>query len=234
VVALTFQPSTGQFHLFSAFLQDQIALVPEKLKLTLGSKFEHNDFTGFEMQPTVRLLWASTPQQSVWAAASRAVRTPNLSEGQWPRHSLTSGARPLSRTAPNRDFQAEELMAYELGYRVQAAAELAADLALFYHDYDNLRVSVPGGTFTDPSGAVIRPLLVENAMKGKTYGAELGVQWAGNRVRGAARALHTARDESAPAGRPRSLRRKRLKGKAAASSSICDPPGICPAPSSST
>jgi iron complex outermembrane receptor protein len=176
--ALTFQPSNGQFHLFSALLQDQIGLVPEKLELTLGSKFEHNDFTGFEVQPTARLLWTPTPRQSVWAAASRAVRTPNLSEDSGRATLLPSSSPPIyPRTTPNRDFQSEELMAYELGYRVQATAKLAADLASFYHEYDNLRVSVPGGTFTDASGATIRPLLVQNGMKGETYGAELGVQW---------------------------------------------------------
>lgn len=176
--ALTFQPSEAQFHLFSVFLQSQLSLLPEKLELTLGSKFEHNDFTGFEMQPTLRLLWTPTPRQTLWTAISRAVRTPNLSEDSGRATLLPSGSPPIfPRTTPNREFQAEELTAYEVGYRIQATATLSMDLASFHHDYDQLRASVPGATFIDASGATIRPLRVENAMTGETYGAELGVQW---------------------------------------------------------
>ncbi len=176
--ALTFAPADAQFNLFSLFLQDQIALAPERLELTLGSKFEHNEFTGFEVQPTVRLLWTPSPRHSIWAAASRAVRTPNLSENAGSA-TLLPGGSPLiyPRTIPNRNFDAEELLAYELGFRVQATTTLAADLALFYHDYESLRASVPGATFTDPSGATIRPLQVQNALTGETFGAELSVQW---------------------------------------------------------
>ena len=177
--AVLSQPSNYQLHVFSAFLQDQIALVPERLELTLGSKFEHNDFTGFEVQPTARLLWTPTPGQSIWAAASRAVRTPNVLEDGIHVTLLPSGTN-YHRTIPNRDLQAEDIMAYELGYRVQATPKLSADLALFYHEYNNLRVNVPGATFVDPSsGATILPVVAQNGMKGETYGAELGVQWQG-------------------------------------------------------
>lgn len=176
--ALTFQPSHGDFHLFSAWLQDQIALMPDKLELTLGAKFEHNDFTGFEVQPTVRLLWAPTSRQSIWTAASRAVRTPNFSEDSGRATLLPSGSSPIyPRTTANRDLRAEELLAYEFGYRVQVTPDLAADLALFYHKYDNLRVNVAGNTSVDSFGTTIRRLVVENALQGKTYGAELGIQW---------------------------------------------------------
>src|SRR6185295_12904860 len=36
--------------LFSAFVQDEIRLVPDRLSLTAGIKLEHNDFTGLELQ----------------------------------------------------------------------------------------------------------------------------------------------------------------------------------------
>jgi len=157
-------------------------LVPEKLELTLGTKLEHNDFTGFEVQPTARLLWTPTPRQSIWAAASRAVRTPNLSEesGRGTLLQSVPGVGAFPRTLPNTDFRAEELMAYELGYRVQPTPKVSADLALFNHEYDHLRVTVPqpAAVFIDPTtGATILPLVVQNAMKGETYGAELGVRW---------------------------------------------------------
>jgi len=56
--AVSFPPSPHRHpQLFSAFVQDQITLVEDTLSLTLGSKFEHNDHTGFEVQPTARFLW---------------------------------------------------------------------------------------------------------------------------------------------------------------------------------
>ena len=36
------------------FVQDQIAIVQNKLWLTVGSKFEHNIFTGWENEPSAR------------------------------------------------------------------------------------------------------------------------------------------------------------------------------------
>ena len=76
-VSLT--PDRVSLNQFSAFLQDEISL-SKNLRMTLGSKFERNEFTGFEAEPNARLLWTLTPNQSVWTAVSRAVRTPALTE----------------------------------------------------------------------------------------------------------------------------------------------------------
>src|ERR1700731_4640181 len=38
-------PDSRTLKLYSAFVQDDIVIVPEQLRLTIGSKFEHNDFT---------------------------------------------------------------------------------------------------------------------------------------------------------------------------------------------
>jgi iron complex outermembrane receptor protein len=115
---------------FSAFAQDEIGLVKDRLHLTLGTKVEHNEYTGFEFQPGIRLAWRVTGRQTLWTAASRAVRTPSR----------------LDRDIlPGRDFVSEELLAYELGYRLQAAERLSLSVATFYHDYDDLR-SVEFGT----------------------------------------------------------------------------------------
>ncbi len=73
-------PANRSESLFSAFVQDEISLITDQLSLTLGSKFEHNDASGFEVQPTARLLWTPSPNHSLWAAVSRAVRTPSVSE----------------------------------------------------------------------------------------------------------------------------------------------------------
>lgn len=173
--ATSYEPANRKLHLFSAFLQDQIALVPEKLEFTLGSKFEHNEFTGFEVQPTARLLWTPTPRQSGWAAASRAVRTPNVFEDTTRSTVLPSAGPIFPQIRGNRELESEEVWAYELGHRVQMRDNLFFDTALFYNDYHNLRVSVPGALITGPPD--ILPLTFDNGMNAETYGAELGADW---------------------------------------------------------
>ncbi len=180
--AVTFQPANHQAHLVSAFLQDEITVVPERLKLTLGTKLEHNDFTGFEVQPTARLLWTPTPRQTIWASASRAVRTPNVSDDTVAATLLpifpAPGLTLFPRTKANPALESDEVWAYELGHRVQPRDNLSFDTALFYNVYHDLRVFVSGATIPLPAaGTRILPLTVQNGMSAETYGAELGVHW---------------------------------------------------------
>jgi iron complex outermembrane receptor protein len=182
--AVSFPPPRRHPQLVSAFVQDQITLVEDAFSLTLGSKFEHNDFTGFEYQPTARLLWTPTRRQTAWAAVSRAVRTPTLSEEgiatrQIPSFPAALGGAPLfGQLRGNRDFESEELLAYELGYRAQATKTLSVDLASFYNVYDRLRVVAPGAAAPGAApGTFDLPLRFLNGMKGETYGAELAATW---------------------------------------------------------
>lgn len=164
-------------HLFSAFVQDEIALVTEKLFLTLGSKFEHNDYTGFEYQPTGRLLWKPAKNQTVWGAVSRAVRTPSHSENELIISTLPAGA-VFPRITRNSELAAEALIAYELGYRAQATERIGIDAALFFHDYDRLFVTQAGMAVVDPeSGALTLPLNRTNGMDGEIYGVEIAATW---------------------------------------------------------
>lgn len=182
--AVSFPPPHRHSQLFSVFIQDEITLVEDKFSLILGSKLEHNDFTGFEYQPTGRVLWAPTKRQTVWAAVSRAVRTPTLSEDgigsrQLPSFPTGLGGAPLfPQLRGSPDFKSEGLLAYELGYRTQATSKLSVDLASFYNVYDNLRVVVPGApTPGTAPGTFDLPLSFQNRMKGETYGVELAATW---------------------------------------------------------
>ena len=103
---------------FSGFAQDEIAL-RDRLHLTVGAKLEHNPYTDFEFQPSVRLAWKATDRQTLWSAVSRAVRTPSRLD------------RDLV-FLPGKDFHSEELVAYELGYRTQPAERLSLSIAAFY------------------------------------------------------------------------------------------------------
>jgi iron complex outermembrane recepter protein len=170
---------------YSAFVQDDIDVVAEKLKLTFGSKVEWNDYTGWEVQPSVRAFFSFGPGHAVWAAVSRAVRTPN--------RSLVDVEELLIQTVPagflgcpgsillldpachaaitgNQDYESEIVVAYELGWRVQPAPDVSLDLATFFNDYENLQSFRP--TAADP--------LTQQAVNGSeafTYGLEASARW---------------------------------------------------------
>jgi iron complex outermembrane recepter protein len=169
-------PDSRDLNLVSAFVQDEIKLIPDRLDLILGSKFEHNDFTGFEAQPSGRLVWKPAEKQTLWGAISRAVRTPSRGEHDTyvntrviPPDALFPGspAQPVTLVG-NRDFDSETLIAYELGYRIQPTRRLSLDVATFYNVYDNLRTVEPTSMFSATAG---------NEMEGDTYGIELAADF---------------------------------------------------------
>jgi iron complex outermembrane receptor protein len=161
-----------------AFAQDQVGLVEDALSLTVGSKFERNDYTGFEAQPRASLLWTPTRRHSVWAAVSRAVRTPNLVEDQIRLRLIPTGAGAVfPRATGDKGLNSEELLAYELGARAQATQTLSTDLALFYNVYRRLRVTRTGAAQAGPAGTVFVPLTGDNGMEGIAFGGEAAATW---------------------------------------------------------
>lgn len=175
-----FRPEGRRQSLYNVFAQDKITLMPDKWYLTLGSKFEHNPYSGFETEPTARLQWYPAPHQSAWASVSRAVRMPTPLERDVV---ATLATAPGVRFAivGNPEFDPESLKAYELGYRNEIASNLSIDTAAFYNDYDNLaRLSIGPLTTIDNGFDPVHPLLpffFENGMEGKTYGAEVAASW---------------------------------------------------------
>lgn len=162
--------------LWSGFLQDQVTL-SDSLSLTLGTKLEHNDFSGFEVQPSIRGVWSPDSRNSLWLAVSRAVRVPTRLERDVNIDASDPAGDPVFRLLGNRDFAPERLVAYELGYRWQASQGLWFDLALFHNDYDRL-VSLEFGTpFLDGTGRTIIPVLDRNLGSGRSRGAELLMEW---------------------------------------------------------
>src|SRR5438477_77868 len=186
---VSLQPNQVTLNQFSTFLQDEISLVDNRLQITLGSKFERNGFTGFEVEPNARLLWTVTPNQSIWTAVSRAVRTPALTEEGLRLNSAVIPPGTLSNPTPlpavlavfgSPQFNSEDLLAYELGYRVQATSNLSLDLATFYNNYSGLRTAEPGVPSAEPLPAptdIVIPFVASNKMSGGTYGVELFADW---------------------------------------------------------
>ena len=158
-----FTPRSRTLDLESGFVQDQIALDPHRTTLFLGSKFEHNDFSGFEVQPSARLSFTPDPQHTLWFGISRAVRSPTRVDSD--SSFIPVPATKIAFIKGNPDFRSENLVAYEMGYRIQPHHRVFFDLATFYNVYDHLRTLEP----TLPTGL---PLVIRNERQGKTYGAE--------------------------------------------------------------
>jgi iron complex outermembrane receptor protein len=180
-------PDHRNLSLFSAFTQDEFALFRQRLRVTVGSKFEHNHFTGFEMEPNARLLWNLGSKQSVWGAVSRAVRTParteedvRLNADVVPPSAATNGLPLIAAVMGNTGFKSEDLIAYEAGYRVQASGKFSIDVASFYNSYSNLLSAEPRTPFLEIDPLPVHltmPLVAENKMSGATYGTELFAEW---------------------------------------------------------
>ena len=171
-------------HQFNSFWQDEITLIPNRLQVIPGTKLEQDRHSGWNAQPSVRLLWTPGSRHTVWAAVSRALRTPSDLEVESRINSQVfagpSGQVDLVSIFGNEGFQSEKLLAYELGYRVTPARRFSLDLATFYNVYHDLETTEPAAPFYESSP--VPPHLViaqqfENLMHGETYGAELAANW---------------------------------------------------------
>ncbi len=181
----SFDPEIRDDDLVSGFVQNEIQLIPGRLYLTLGSKFEHNDYSGFEYQPGGRMLWRINDNHSLWASISRAVRTPSIAESDatFKSHVIApSSMNPLPTLVllkGNRDIDSEKLMAYELGYKGKMLDWLSVDLALFFNSYDDLVTIEPLSTTPSFSPLPIPHMEYDmtdkNMMDGETYGLELAM-----------------------------------------------------------
>ena len=157
---LAFAPTRLRQDLFSGFAQDEISLT-RAVTATLGTKVEHTSYTGFEVEPTVRLQWKVAADNLIWGAVSRAVRTPSRID-----HDLREPAQGPTILAGGSDFTSEELIAYELGYRTQMGPRFFASIAGFYNQYDRIRS-------VRLSPVTVFPFVFDNDLEGDTYGFEL-------------------------------------------------------------
>lgn len=185
VPTVNFVPSNETDTIYSTFVQDQIALLKNKLWLTLGSKFERNNFTGWENQPGARLLFNPTPHQTVWAAVSRAVRTPSRIDEDLQLTGLVLTNPPIFICiCDNRKFLSETLIGYELGYRRLVTSSLYIDVAGFHNEYNDLQsfgtasLSIQN---SPPPQHILISVPFANGIMGSTNGGEIAPDWRATR-----------------------------------------------------
>lgn len=179
-----FMDNDAYHQVFGGFIQDDLTIL-NNLILSAGIKLEHNDFTGFEYQPSARLRWSHTSFGTFWLATSRAVRTPSIIEdggsmqGTLPASAATSYLPVTMQTSGSQQLKAETVLSYEAGYRKNISSNLGFDLAAFINYYDNLRTLDFGPLvpqFTPPSPfptSFYTEVTAGNAMRARTHGIEL-------------------------------------------------------------
>jgi iron complex outermembrane receptor protein len=182
------RPQDRTVRLLSFFAQDEIALVRDRLNLIIGAKLEDNYYTGLELQPSVRLALYPQENQMLWAAVSKAVRTPSRAEDHARVNALVipPGLDPSLGPYPglvvmqgSKHFASEDLLACELGFRIQPKKHIYFDLAGFYNSYMNLRTVEPGQVYFEaaPAPHLVIPYGVANRMSGNTHGLEIASEW---------------------------------------------------------
>lgn len=188
VSSFSVDPQVRGDDLFSGFLQGRIPFFNNKGEFTVGTKLEHNDYTGFEWQPSVRAMYHLNEDHSLWAAVSRTVRTPSRTEhdadisgGGVFLPEEQGGLLSFVRIIGNRQIESETIGSYEAGYRGRLGEDIFLDFTAYYNKYKDL---IAGDLIGPPqleqsvSGVfVIMPFLLNNAMDGETYGAEMSCGW---------------------------------------------------------
>jgi iron complex outermembrane recepter protein len=175
-----FVPASYAGDLFSAFVQDQITVKPDRVALSFGSKFENGYFTGFDLEPSARLAWTPSNRRTLWAAISRASRAPTRRD---------TGLNAVLAALPgpaavillgNPNMKSEHVISYEIGYRAQPTDRLFVDVTIFVSDYHGLESEEFLPSFVDPHAApplLVHPVSLGNKMYGTTEGVEASVTW---------------------------------------------------------
>ena len=168
----TINPASKSDQLYSAYIQDKITIIDQYLWFTVGSKIEHNDYTGFEYQPSIRILALPSEHHTLWGSISRAVKTPARIDHDFDIDMGTAGPYQMVALG-NEDVVSEELLSYELGYRFKTQKNFSLDLTGYYNDYDKL---LSKKTILDPAKERLI-FTFDNSRSGKVYGGEILANW---------------------------------------------------------
>ena len=200
---VNFTPAKQTDTIYSGFVQYELPIVRDKVSLTAGTKLEHNNFSGFEFQPSAHLLWTPTNHQSLWAAVTRAVRTPSrLDQDVTFNIFITDMPPPVYfQIQGDPNFAAEKLLGYEVGYRTTFTKNVYLDVTGFYNVYHDLQNYGPLSIVLNTAPITYAAILVPyaNGIQGHTIGAELAPDWKINsrwQLRGSYSYLHMSLRDS--------------------------------------
>ena len=158
-----FLPATLSQTWASAYVQDTLALAAD-WHATVGTRVEHNDYTGAAWLPSLRLSWQPSDRAMVWAAASRTVRAPSRLD-----RDAYVPANPPYLLAGGPKFRSETANVFELGYRGQPTPSVTMSASIYQSRYDHVHSQEvdPGRTF----------LTYANGLRGIVNGFEAWATW---------------------------------------------------------
>lgn len=162
---VTLDPAKRLTHTIGLYTQDTVTLVPDRAALILGLKGEHNSFSGYEIDPSVRGVWTPDRHSTMWGAISRAVRAPVRVD-----QDLVFGIGNTVLLQASDSFKSETVIAYEVGFRRQPCDTFTFDFAIFHNEYSDIRT-------TEPVGATALPLTFKNTGKARSSGAEIALMY---------------------------------------------------------
>jgi iron complex outermembrane receptor protein len=173
----TFVPPERTDNLFSTFVHDDIAVVADRLRVIVGTKLEHNAYSGVEVQPSGRLVWTPDATNTFVWSVTRAVRTPSRVETDYSTRSVADPAVPaFVQLRANPGFEPEALVAYEAGYRVRPMPRLFVTASAFFNDLDDTLSTELQTPFVEPApppARLILPVMFANGLHGNTHGVEV-------------------------------------------------------------
>jgi iron complex outermembrane receptor protein len=179
----TYLPLSQANNLFSVFVQDQIRL-GESVSFTLGTKLEHQPYTGFQVEPSARMVWTPTARQTIWMSASQAIKEVSREEEGLQiepyTFALPGGGFGVAQYSGSTKSQAERFRDFEIGYRAQATKQFSVDVTAFAGFYHNLQTLDPGEPyFTTDQGPphLVLPSFFGNTANAHTSGAEVFANW---------------------------------------------------------
>jgi len=181
--AFSLAPENRSDHMLNLFVQDEITLVQDKLRVILGTKLERNRFTGWEWEPSARISWTPLRGYSLWASVTRSVRTPTRGEQDVRIEVAVLPPAPpvplpaLVVVSGSREVESESLLAYELGFRADLSDTLSMDISSFHNRYQDLIAAKTGAPFVQGGTHLVIPSVMTNLGDYKSLGGEVSLQW---------------------------------------------------------
>ena len=184
---ISFTPQNRLTQLFSVYAQDEITLLPDRLRMSVGARLEHNGYTGSDLEPTVRLAWSPNGKNMLWSAVTGAVRTPARSDRDIRVNYAALAGNSSTGYLPifisffgNPKEKDERLTAFEAGFRNTVSGSLSLDTTIFYNRYRDLESSEPEAESPETTPAPIHlliPTMEGNGVYGETHGIEVFANW---------------------------------------------------------
>ncbi len=179
---VAFDPDDSTLVLGGIFLEDEMTLVPERLRLTTGARLEYHTYSGMELQPNMRVAWTPSKDHTLWAAVSRAVRVPSQADHDGVvDFAVAPGFPPgfdsVFTLVGDSGVQQEELIAWEAGWRAQLASRFWIDLAAYYNDYNDGITSQIGDPVPLSPTQLMFPVIPVNNGDEIARGLELATTW---------------------------------------------------------